>query len=263
MSKDEILNIFHKQLRVDIEPQGFKREKTDYVVRHVSNYNEDGFISSSNINEVNAHEVIRSELKYFNEIGQCFEWKVYSYDQPANLLKILEAEGFEVEDREALMVMEINENHPFLNSSLPSNLREITSVQEIKELIQLAEMVFGESLSELEKRLCRDKQKNPLSLFLYGIYENEELVSAAWMYLENGTSFASFWGGATKQEARGKGYYSSLLKVRAQKAFEHGYRFMTVDALPTSQPILEKNGFDCLAYSYGCQSPKTRYFKDK
>ncbi|MFG6149265.1 GNAT family N-acetyltransferase [Halobacillus sp. B23F22_1] len=105
-------------------------------------------------------------------------------------------------------------------------------------------------------RLWRDKQDDPDSLFLYGVYEEGRLVSGAWMYVEKGTSFASFWGGATLPEYRGKGFYSSLLAVRAGKAYEKGCRYMTVDASPMSQPILEKHGFTCLAYSYGCQSPQ-------
>ena len=71
------------------------------------------------------------------------------------------------------------------------------------------------------------------------------------MYLETSSSFASLWGGSTLPSFRRKGYYKKLLTVRAQK----GHPFLTVDAGSMSRPILEKYGFICLAYSYGCQSP--------
>nr|WP_245345346.1 GNAT family N-acetyltransferase [Halobacillus andaensis] len=247
--------IFHKQLRIESTPPGFIKEETDHVIRHVSKFNEDGFISASNVNEQNAEQIIQEELNYFINLGQRFEWKVYSYDQPPYLIDLLKEQGFTIEDREALMVMEIDQDHPFLEEITPALLKEITDEAGIKEMISLIESIWEGSFSMLGERLWRDKQDDPDSLFLYGVYEDGRLVSGAWMYVEKGTSFASFWGGATRPESRGKGFYSSLLAVRAQKAYQKGYRFMTVDASPMSQPILEKNGFTCLAYSYGCQSP--------
>jgi len=255
MDKNELIALFHKELREEAHIQGFKRERTEHVVRHISQYRERGFIGSSNVNEDNARDIIRNELDYFKQLKQGFEWKVYSYDKPDNLKELLKQEGFTIGDPEALMVMEVDEQHPLFVNGHSNDVKEITDEQGIKEIISLEDAIWNESLAELGERLWRDKQNNPDTLFLYGIYEDSKLVSAAWMYLEENSSFASLWGGSTLPAYRGKGYYSQLLAVRAQKAFEKGHPLLTVDASPMSRPILEKCGFPCLAYSYECQSP--------
>ncbi|SOC44656.1 GNAT family N-acetyltransferase [Ureibacillus acetophenoni] len=258
MGNNELIALFHKELREDAEVQGYTREKTEHVIRHISKFGERGFILSSNVNENNAREVIKSELNYFKNLNQDFEWKVYSYDKPDHLKDILKQEGFTIGDPEALMVMKLDDQHPLLNDGQYPNIKEITDEQGIKELIELEHAIWNESLTELGERLWRDKQNNPESVYLYGIYEDGQLVSAAWMYLEKDSSFASLWGGSTLPLSRGKGYYSQLLAVRAQKAYEKGHPYLTVDASPMSRPILEKCGFHCIAYSYECQSPKIK-----
>ena len=41
----------------------------------------------------------------------------------------------------------------------------------------------------------------------------------------------------------GRGLYGATVARRAEPASECGYRFLYVDALPTSRPILEQLGF--------------------
>jgi predicted acetyltransferase len=49
---------------------------------------------------------------------------------------------------------------------------------------------------------------------------------------------------------RRRGLYTALLAARAQEARRRGARFLTVDASPMSQPILEKLGFRCISYAH-------------
>lgn len=255
MDKTEIISLFHKELRYEAQTPGFIREETEHVVRHLSKFGESGFILASNINSDNATAVIKKEVSYFKKLQQDFEWKVYSYDKPEHLKDLLEQEGFTDGEPEALMVMKLTDGHPLLLNNQLHLVKEITDEQGIQDIVNLEDTIWNESHAELGKRLWRDKQSNPDRLYLYGIYEGTQLVSAAWMYLEVNSSFASLWGGSTKPSFRGKGYYTKLLAVRAQKAYEKDHPFLTVDASPMSKPILEKCGFDCLAYSYGYQSP--------
>lgn len=255
MDKNELIQRFNKELRYESQAPGFIREETEYVVRHISRFGENGFIAYSNVNAGNAKEIIKKEVTYFNNLKQEFEWKVYSYDKPDNLKEILEQEGFTIGDPEALMVMKIVDEHPLLTNRQLLCVKEITDEQGIQDIIVLEDAIWNESHAELGERLWRDKQNNPESLYIYGIYEDDQLVSAAWMYLEKDSSFASLWGGSTLPLYRGKGYYTKLLAARAQKAYENGHTILTVDASPMSRPILEKLSFNCLAFSYGCQSP--------
>lgn len=58
-----------------------------------------------------------------------------------------------------------------------------------------------------------------------------------------GTEFASLWGGGTLEAWRGKGIYRALVSYRARLAAERGFRYLRVDALAPSRPILERLGF--------------------
>ncbi|MCT2537535.1 GNAT family N-acetyltransferase [Aquibacillus koreensis] len=250
MEKQKLLDLFHQELRVEANVQGYIKEETDHVIRYMSELGERNFILSSNLNEHNAKQVINHEALYFKELNRELEWKVYSYDQPENIKELLQDEGFILEVPEALMVLDIKQYN--LTSSNDVIVTEITDKQGIDDIVALEDKIWNDSHSELGERLWRDKQNNPNSIFLYGIYKDEQLVSAAWMYLERNASFASLWGGSTLPEYRRKGYYQALIQARAAKALEYGYPFLTVDASKMSKPILENNGFICLTYSYPC-----------
>ncbi|UFT98189.1 GNAT family N-acetyltransferase [Radiobacillus kanasensis] len=255
MDSGELLQVYNNQIRKGTVPLGFKKEITPHTVRHVSTTGEKGFISFSSLDEENANTVIEEEMSYFKRIRQAFEWKVYSYDQPLKLKEVLMSKGFKIDEKEALMVMDLDASHPFLKAPLQIEIKEITDMAGIDEIVQLENEIWNEPHEELGERLWRDKQSNPDFLYLYGVYQDGRLVSGAWVYLEKDTSFASLWGGSTLSKYRGKGYYTALLVARAKKAYESGRPYLTVDASTMSRPILEKAGFQCLAYSYGCQSP--------
>lgn len=150
MDKQEWIAIFHKELRQEAVTPGFRREETEHVIRHISKFNESGFILSSNVNERTAMEVIQNELTYFGSLKQSFEWKVYSYDKPENLTEILKQEGFTIDDPEALMVMELPETHPFLTNSDLHAVKEITDEQGIHDVIALEEAIWNGSQDYLE-----------------------------------------------------------------------------------------------------------------
>ncbi|WP_245804815.1 GNAT family N-acetyltransferase [Halobacillus hunanensis] len=256
MKEDGLLALFHQELRLEASTPGYTREVTEHLVRHVAKQkNEKGFIICSHVNAENAAEIIDYELDYFNNLDQEFEWKVYSYDQPHNLKNLLIQKGFEMEEEEALMVLELNKQHHLITRPASVFVEEIRDMEGIEEIIALENTIWGEPHNELGEKLWRDKQNDPDSLFLYGVYDKGFLVSAAWMYIEPNSSFASLWGGSTLPSQRGKGYYTALLAVRAKQAYGCGRKYLTADARPMSRPILEKYGFACLAYTYGCHSP--------
>jgi GNAT superfamily N-acetyltransferase len=72
-------------------------------------------------------------------------------------------------------------------------------------------------------------------------------VSAARVEFHPGTGFASFWGGGTVPAWRGRGVFRSLVAYRAALARAGGFRYLQVDALPASRPILGRLGFTELA----------------
>jgi predicted GNAT family acetyltransferase len=60
------------------------------------------------------------------------------------------------------------------------------------------------------------------------------------------------WGGATVPAYRKRGLYTALVSARAQEAKARGIRCLTIDASPASRAILEKFGFQLMAYAWEC-----------
>jgi GNAT superfamily N-acetyltransferase len=75
----------------------------------------------------------------------------------------------------------------------------------------------------------------------------DEPVSAARVEFVPGTEFAGLWGGGTVPAWRQKGIFKALVAYRAGLAADRGYRYLQVDALPTSRPILVRLGFQPVA----------------
>ena len=86
-----------------------RREVTPHTVRHVvlAGRPWGAFLRHSRLDESNVDAVIESEIAYFESLGLDFEWKAYDYDTPADLVARLAARGFEVEDPEAVMVLDL------------------------------------------------------------------------------------------------------------------------------------------------------------
>jgi hypothetical protein len=65
--------------------------------------------------------------------------------------------------------------------------------------------------------------------------------------------FAGLYGGGTLKTHRRRGFYRALVAARAQDARELGARYLLVDALPTSRPILERMGFQRITDTWPCE----------
>ena len=76
-----------------------------------------GTVIYSRLTTENVEHAIDEQVEYFASLGQDFEWKVFSHDQPADLVQRLAARGFDVEEKEAVLVLEL-ESAP---SSVPSH----------------------------------------------------------------------------------------------------------------------------------------------
>lgn len=58
-----------------------------------------------------------------------------------------------------------------------------------------------------------------------------------------GTDFAGIWGGATRQDWRGRGIYRALTAACARSALRLGKTLVNSDSTEYSRPILERSGF--------------------
>jgi GNAT superfamily N-acetyltransferase len=150
------------------------------------------------------------------------EWKYYSHDGP-ELRERLLAAGLEPEDEETVVAAE--------TASIPPPPADVELRIVTEEFVELAARVFGDRF-ELPER----------AVAVVASIDGEP-VSGGRIDFEEGVEFAGLFGGVTLPEFRGRGLYRATVAKRAELARERGYRWLYSDALPTSRPILERNGF--------------------
>jgi GNAT superfamily N-acetyltransferase len=165
------------------------------------------------------------------------EWKLYGHD-PADLPERLRALGLEPQDEEAVMVAEA--------ASLPATDADVR-VADTPELVdvfqELAERAFGHPAPGVRRELLKALAENEPSMLAVLAFAAGRPASSGRIDFNPRSEFAGLYGGSTLPEQRGRGLYRATVAERARLARERGYRWVYVDALPTSRPILERLGF--------------------
>jgi hypothetical protein len=254
MNKSQIIALYDQDQRKDVEYPDMRREITPDLVRFINTFGVgEGTISYSHLNEANADDTIHEQVSYFESIGQDFEWKLYDYDQPSDLKDRLGSYGFNIEDAEAIMVLDLEDAPDIIWQSVRQPVQRITDPEKLADVLSVQQQVWGEDFSSLGEYLGGTLSKYPELMSVYLVCVNEQPASAAWIYFPKHSQFASLWGGSTISGFRQQGLYTALLAVRAQEAKARQVRYLTVDASAMSRPILEKFGFEMIAYSYPCK----------
>lgn len=180
-------------------------------------------------------------------LAKPWEWKHYSYDEPADLPGQLRAAGFVPEPAEALLVADVADLALDVPPPPGVELRAIRDEGDVAALIAVHRAVFEEDASELGATLLAQIRSEPSTVAGVVAYAGSTPIAEARMELHPGTRFASLWGGATLPAWRGRGVYRALVAYRAALAASRGLRFLQVDAWDSSRPILERMGFVALA----------------
>ena len=253
MHIDDMRTLYDHDQRIHSTHPSARREVTAEVVRHVNlTEHEPCFVIHSSVNELNADRVIRAQIAFFATQNRPFEWKVFDYDTPSDLVDRLAAHGFNIDDPEAILVLELADLSAELTRPVLHDVRRITHPDGIRDLTEVENQVWGQERPGLDQRLTHDLIHYPDLISIYVAYVDEQPVAGAWIYFDPGSRFASLWGGSTLAEFRGRGIYTDLIAIRAQEALARGRHFLTVDASPMSRPILERRGFRCIGMARAC-----------
>ena len=155
--------------------------------------------------------------------------------------------GFVRRETEALLVADLAETT--LDASPPADvhLRAVIDASGVDALVSVHEEVFGEDHSALGRVLLDALQRRPAPLAAVVAVAGDTPIAAGRVEFHAGTEFASLWGGGTVAAWRGRGVFRALVAHRAALAAERGFRYLQVDALPASRPILKRLGFVELA----------------
>jgi GNAT superfamily N-acetyltransferase len=236
--------------RLDVERQTVPDadavlERTQSVVRRIAKLGNPNAIEYANFSAGEAEKIIESEIDYFTKLQRSFEWKVYSHDEPTDLLQRLRQRGFKIGTEEALMILDLRETPAILLAPFPEGVtvRPVGDDREIDYFLQLETEIWGASFTTRE--FLRFNQSDPLRRDLALIaYMDEKPAGMARVTASSQSQFAGLWGGSVLNGYRGRGVYRALLSARILRVKElKSTRYLRVDALRISRPILEKYGF--------------------
>ena len=240
-----VLKLFDAQQRRDVVYADTFREATPDVVRHTSRVGGRGFILYWNIKDADVERVAREQIDHFARAGNGFEWKIYGHDLPPGLGGQLQRLGFSAEPEETVVCLDLAEMPERLLVLRNDRVERVTEPDAVDE-IAAHNAVWHNSREDIADSLKLQLREDSNHFGLYVVRAEGKVTSIGWVRFDEHSSFASLWGGATAPKWRHHGFYSALVAARAHEAVRRGYRYLTVDALPTSRPILEKLGFQAL-----------------
>ena len=248
----KVLALFDKENRIDIEYPRMDKQVLPHVIRFVGDEPGMNYILYSSLKGANLTEVIKEQTDYFNKLKQPFEWKVYGHDYPPDLLDRLVATGFVLDEREAVMILDLEDVPSSLLSPVDKDIRPIVNIEQLEDVVEVERQVWGDEFGWIIPELGADIQI-PGYLRVYVAYINDNPACTGWIYFHPNSQFASLWGGATVKEYRRSGLFTAILATRVQEAIQRGYKYVVIDAGPMSQPIVSKHGFQLLTYTYACK----------
>jgi hypothetical protein len=274
MDRQAILALYDEEQRIGIEFPGTRKERRPNVIRYVSEQEGQHFILYSRLAGADVEAVIAEEEAYFGPLGGVVEWKVYEHDEPADLRERLGARGWAVEAPDAIMVLDLRGDatdgqpgrggapeagmelletaHRAVSTGEGVEVRRLESAAALEDVARIEAAVWEEDFGWVVERLGADLAL-PGYLSVYAAYVAGQPACAGWTYFHANSQFASLWGGSTVPEHRGKGLYTAVLAARVAEAAQRGYRFLTIDASPMSQPIAAKHGFRVLTRAWACK----------
>lgn len=242
-----VLALHDREQRREIEFPGMERQELPRVVRFVRPAPGMSFILYSNLDEQTADAIIDDQIDYFTRRGLPFNWKVYAHDHPADLGQRLAGHGFEVDETDAVMVLDVADAPPALLCPPAADVRRLTDPAQLADVVAVLEPVWEADFSWVYERLG-GHMNIPDYLSVYVAYVDGQPASVGWTYFNQG-HFAGLWGGSTLAEYRGRGLYTAVLAARVQEARRRGVGYLTIDAGPMSRPIVARHGFEVISFA--------------
>jgi GNAT superfamily N-acetyltransferase len=256
MDKRALLSLYVQDRRSIVLP-GMGREETPQVVRHLSP-NGDVLILWSALSADNADDIIRGQIADCEKKGSALCWVVYANDSPSNLKERLLAHGFDADEPETTMALDIDAASASLLGPIEHDVRRITGFTGAYDAVAIRQQIWpGGDAAAKARGLLERLREQPETLALFVAYVDGVPAGTAQISFYRSGRFASLVRAATLPEYRGRGLYTALVTARVQEARRRGIHYLDTDASPMSRPILEKLGFRCLTESTSCDYSTT------
>lgn len=244
---DELLRAYDEQLRTDAETPGAIAVERLGPLHLVTFAGGRGFITYRDLGGADAAEVaglVVGALAHYLDDPEItrVEWKSRGHDRAPGLHETLIANGFEPEEPESIMIGEASALTGEVALPDGVTIRRVSDADDVRAMCRMQQEVFGDAYSDdiadaLLSRLARSD-----GLEMWVAKADDRIVCAGRVEPVAGTEFAGIWGGATREEWRGRGIYRALTAARARSMIARGVRYINSDSTEYSRPILERSG---------------------
>ena len=251
MNTQEVLALYDRDQRREIDFPGMRREVLPQVIRFVRPMPGMSFVLYSDLDETTADAAIDEQVAYFTRLRADLEWKVYAHDRPVDLAARLVARGFVAEEPDAIMALDVANAPASLLAPAAADVRRLTQPEQLADVVSVLEPVWAEDFAWVHDRLGKH-MTIPGYLSVFVAYAGGVAACAGWTYYNAG-HFAGLWGGSTLSAYRGQGLYTAVLAARVREARERGVPYLTIDAGAMSRPIVARHGFELLTTATACE----------
>ena len=244
-----LLAAYDAQLRTDAETPSAVSVTGLGPLRLVTFAGGRGFVTYRDLGGADAEalrRLVAAALAHYQEDSEIsrVEWKTRGHDHAPGLHETLLDNGFVPDEPESIMIGEARRLAVEVRLPEGVTLRRVSEDADVRAMSAMSAEVFGDPASEaltvanaLLRRLSLDD-----GMELWVAEAQGQIVSAGRLEPVRGTEFAGIWGGATRQEWRGRGIYRALTAARARSALRMSKTLINSDSTEYSRPILERSG---------------------
>ena len=234
---------------------GWRLEVLPHLSRHTAHTAaRGGLVMFADLPPEDGWKAIDAEIAHFARLGQMFEWKVYDFDSPPSLRKMLEERGFRTGDDEAFLMLETAEWRASARAPDGVTLEKIADPDRLRDFVAAESEIWPGGPGNLAK-YADELAADPTALSIYCAYAGDRPVGTGRVSFPAGSAFADINGGGVVPDLRGRGIFTALLAQRIEEAKTRGYRWVAVDAGPMSRPILLQKGFRHVCWTYPMTRP--------
>ena len=247
MDTSTLLTAYDRQLRTDAETPSAVAVERLGPLRLVTFAGGRGFVTYQDLAGADAATIagwVAEAVAFYRADPQIVrvEWKTRGHDHAPGLHEALLENGFEADEIESVMIGAASALDVDVDLPAGVSLRRVTDEADIRAMSAMQDEVFGIPASDgnaeaILRRMARDD-----GMQLWVAERQGEIVSAGRLEPVPETDFAGIWGGATREEWRGRGIYRALTAARARAALSLGKTLIHSDSTDYSRPILERYG---------------------
>jgi hypothetical protein len=248
-----LLAAYDDQLRTDAETPSAVSVVRWGPLRLVTFAGGRGFVTYRDLDGADAvavRRLVSAALEHFRADPGIdrVEWKTRGHDHAPGLHEALLEHGFTAAEPESIMLGDAR--GLAVDVPLPAGVtvRRVTEEADVRATSAMADEVFGDPVSAvradalLRRLALREGREGREVMELWVGEADGQIVSTGRLEPVSGSDFAGLWGGATREEWRGRGIYRAVTAARARSALASGKTLLHSDSTEFSRPILERSG---------------------